>query len=184
LSQKLQQMKKLSKLGALAFLAAVLFFTTDVKAQTTPADAFTLGLGIETGNPLGQARLGSHFTLGGTARLQYGITNDLAATLTAGGYHFFPIKIPGQNVRYGSFGEIPVKAGLKEFFLPNIYVAGEAGVAWEKLEKGWGPHRLDLSPGVGYANKHWDFSFRYENFSNSVDHFGLLGLRVGYGFGL
>jgi hypothetical protein len=178
-------MKLLSKLTATAFVIGALFFANTVKAQTTPANAFRLGLGIETGLPTGVAKLGTTFTLGGTARLQYGISNDLAATFTLGGYHFFPKTIPGTDQRYGSFGEIPIKFGLKEFFVPNVYVAGEAGIAYEKLEHGWGPHRLDLSPGIGYANKSWDVSFRYENFSGAnQDHFGMLGLRLAYGFGL
>lgn len=177
-------MKTLSKLIATAFIGAAVFFTTNVKAQTTPANAFRLGLGVETGIPTGVARLGTNFTLGGTARLQYGISNSFAVTLAAGGYHFFPKMIPGQDRRYQSYGEIPIKVGIKEFFVPNIYFAGEAGVAFEKLEQGWGPHRLDLSPGIGYANEKWDVGVRYENFSRSEDHFGMVGLRIAYGFGL
>lgn len=178
-------MKLLSKLTAAAFIAGALFFSNTVKAQTTPANAFRLGLGIETGVPTGPARIGSTFTLGGTARLQYGVSNDFALTLTAGGYHFFSKKIPGSDKRFASFGELPIKAGFKEFFIPNVYFGGEVGVAFEKLEHGWGPHRLDVSPGVGYANKSWDVSVRYENFSGADQpHFGIVGLRLAYGFGL
>ncbi|WP_183560779.1 hypothetical protein [Mucilaginibacter sp. SP1R1] len=177
-------MKTLSKLIATASIATALFFATNVQAQTTPANNFTLGLGIETGLPTGVARLGTNFTLGGTARLQYGVTNTFAVTLAAGGYHFFPKLRPGTDTRYGSYGELPIKVSVKEFFVPNIYVAGEIGVAYEKLEQGWGPHRLDLSPGLGYANKTWDVGVRYENFSRQEDHFGMVALRVAYGFGL
>ncbi|AYL96498.1 hypothetical protein [Mucilaginibacter celer] len=178
-------MKLLSKLTAAVLVMGALFFANTAKAQTTPANAFRLGLGIETGVPTGLARLGSTFTLGGTARLQYGISNDFAATFTVGGYHFFPKKIPGSDKRYGSYGEIPIKFGFKEFFVPNVYFGGEAGIAYEKLEEGWGPHRLDLSPGLGYANKTWDVSIRYENFSGADQpRFGMVGLRLAYGFGL
>ena len=178
-------MKKLSKLIGVAFLAAILFFATDVKAQTTPANAFVLSLGIESGLPTGIAKYGTNFSLGGTARLQYGVTNDLAITFTAGGYHLFPKKIPGQDRRYQSYGELPIKAGVKEFFLPNIYVGGEIGVAFEKLEgPNWGPHRLDLSPNLGYATKHWDFGIHYDYLTHKEDHLGIFALRVAYGFGL
>jgi len=177
-------MKSLSKLITAAIIITALFCTTQVKAQTTPASAFRLGLGIETGLPTGVSTIGTTFTLGGTARLQYGISDNFAVTLTAGGYHFFPKMIPGTTRRYSSYGEIPVKVGIKEFFCKNVYFGGEVGVAWEKLESGWGPHRLDLSPGLGYANNHFDYSIRYENFSNMDDHFGMVGLRVAYGFAL
>lgn len=182
---KYHYMKLLSKLTAAALVIGALFFTNTVKAQTTPANAFRLGLGIETGLPTGVAKLGSTFTLGGTARLQYGISDSFALTYTMGGYHFFPKKNPVTGKRYGSYGEIPIKFGFKEFFVPSIYVAGEAGIAYEKLEQGWGPHRLDLSPGLGWANKTWDVSLRYENFSGAnQDHFGMVGLRLAYGFAL
>ena len=70
-------------------MTGALFFSNTVKAQTTPANAFRLGLGIETGLPTGVAKIGTTFTLGGTARLQYGISNSFALTYTMGGYHFF-----------------------------------------------------------------------------------------------
>jgi hypothetical protein len=177
-------MKTLSKLIAAAFIGAALFFTTNVNAQTTDANAFKLALSVEGGAPTGVAKLGANFALGGNARLQYGITNSLAVTFAAGGYHFFPKMIPGQDSRYQGYGELPIKAGIKEFFIPNVYVAAEAGVAFEKLEQGWGPHRLALAPGVGYANKKWDVGVHYESFSRQEDHLGFFGLRVAYGLGL
>lgn len=178
-------MKKLSKLMSAAFMAAILFFATETKAQTTPANAFVLSLGIETGIPTGVARLGTNFNLGGTARLQYGITNNFALTFTAGGYHYFPKKIPGQDARFQSYGELPIKAGVREFFLPNVYVGGEVGIAFEKLEgPDWGPRRLDLSPNLGYATKNWDFGIHYDHLTHKDDHLGIFALRVAYGFGL
>lgn len=178
-------MKLSSKIIVLTLALTGMLFSTGLKAQTTPAKNWRLGLGIETGLPEGVAKYGATFTLGGTARLQYGISNNFALTLTAGGYHFFPKKIPGTDRRYQSYGEIPVKAGFKEFFVPNIYVGGEIGFASEKLEKGWGPTRLDLSPALGYANTHWDFAVHYERFTrHGEDMLGLLNLRVAYGFAL
>ncbi len=45
------------------------------------------------------------FVLGGTARLQYGITNNFAVTLTSGADHFL-VKICGTDIKYDSFGII------------------------------------------------------------------------------
>ena len=174
-----------SKLAIILSTSVLSFFAFDSMAQTTAAETFNLGLGAETGIPTGVARLGATFTLGATGRLQYGISNNFAITLTTGGYHFFPKLIPGTNTRYASYGEIPVKIGIKEFFVPNIYVGAEGGIAWEKLESGWAPfHRRDLSGGLGYANKHWDIGLRYEDFYMKDYHSGLVGLRLAYGFAL
>jgi len=82
------------------------------------------------------------FILGGDIRLQYGLSNNLAVTLTSGGYHFFPKKT-------GSYGVGPIKVGIKEFFTHNLYVAAEAGVGVEVTEQGFngGETKLLLSPG-------------------------------------
>jgi hypothetical protein len=177
-------MKPSLKLSILAAIVTVIFFAINAQAQTIPAKAWRLGLGIETGVPTNDASFGTSFTLGGTARLQYGLSNSFALTLTTGGYHYFPKKNPVTGIRYQSYGEIPIKGGIKAFFAPNIYFGAEAGVAWEKLETGWGPSRLDLSPALGYANDHWDFAVHYESFSRKQDHLGMVNLRVAYGFGL
>ena len=89
---------------------------------------------------------------------------------------------------------IPVKAGVKAFFAPNVYVSGEVGAGFEMsafgdysgdqtpgLEK---DTKLILSPGVGYATKSWDVGVRYENYSGQGNNYGLVGLRIAYGFGL
>lgn len=177
-------MKTLSKLTAVTLTVAVLLFTTNVKAQITPANAFSLSIGTEVADPTGNARLGSKFILGGTARLQYGITNSFAITLTSGAYHFLPINIPGTHMKYKSYGVIPIKAGIKEFFARNTYFGAEAGTGVEQTGTAHNPARLLLSPMLGYANKHWDAGIHYDNFSSSGDHYGLIGLRVAYGFGL
>jgi hypothetical protein len=173
-------MKTLSKLLVFTFTVTLLFFTTNVVGQTTPVNALRFNIGLEVADPTGNARLGSDFIMGGTARFQYGITNRLAATLTSGAYHFFAIKIPGTNMRYNSYGVIPIKAGFKEFFLPHFYVAAEVGVGLEITDDGWGPKRLDLAPGIGYGTKHWDVGIHYDNLSGE-DHEGVLGLRIAYG---
>jgi hypothetical protein len=177
-------MKTPSKFLAIAITLTALFFTSTLKAQTTPASALRFGIGVEIADPTGNARLGSHFILGGTARLQYGISSNFAITLTSGAYHFFPIDIPGTNIKYNSYGVIPIKAGIKEFFAPNIYFGAEAGVGVEQTDNGVDPARLLLSPALGYANAHWDIGVHYDNFSSMGDHYGLIGLRIAYGFRL
>jgi hypothetical protein len=178
-------MKITAKLIATGCMICAIFLNTNVKAQTTPANAWRIGIGLEAANPTGNARKGADFILGGTIRLQYGLSNNFALTLTSGAYHFFPIYEPGTHTRYDSYGQIPIKAGFKTFFTKNIYFGAEAGLAIEEDDSGQGPTRLLLSPALGYATTHWDVGIHYDRFSSTTqDSFGLIGLRIAYGFGL
>lgn len=173
-------MKTLFRSIAVAFIVAALFTTTRVKAQTTPANAWRLGIGIDAGVPTGPATIGSNFILGGNIRLQYGLGNNFALTLTGGADHFFSKINPATGTRYDSYGEIPITAGFKWFFVPGIYLGGEAGVVEEASDKQYGPARFGWVPALGYANTHWDFGVRYMGFSTA----GMAAVRAAYGFSL
>jgi hypothetical protein len=188
-------MKNKTKMITIAVAAVAILFAGKVKAQTTDVNKFRFGIGVEAGAPTGNAHDISNFELGGTARLQYGASKNLALTLTSGYYNMFGKEIPGQDgLKYKSLGMVPVKAGIKAFFAQNIYFSGEVGAGFETsafgdfkgdetpgLEK---DTKLILSPGLGYASKSWDVGVRYENYSGQSNNYGLVGLRVAYGFGL
>ena len=178
-------MKASSKLIVAVFAAGLMFFGTQVRAQTTEAKKFNLNLGIEAGLPTGNQATYANFDLGGTVRLQYGLTNDLAVMFTTGGYHFF-MKAGPNGVTYSSFGIGPVKVGLKEFFVPNIYFDAEAGIGREVNEQGFvgGQTKLLVSPGIGYANKRWDYGLHYDSLTGNNNAYGVFNLRIAYGFGL
>lgn len=178
-------MKKLTKLAAAALTAVALFIGTNVKAQSTPpASQLRFGVGLEAGVPTGNAHNISNFELGGTARLQYGTSDHFALMLTSGYYNLFgkTVSTPTGDVKYSSLGIIPVKAGLKAFFSDNVYFSAEAGAGFEM--NGTKNTKLILSPGLGWANKKWDVGVRYEDFSGQSNNYGLVGLRVAYGFEL
>jgi hypothetical protein len=180
-------MKKLTKLAAVALTGVALFIGTNVNAQTTPKSKLRFGLGLEAGAPTGDVN--SNFELGGTARLQYGVGDRFALMLTSGYYNFFgknyTTTLPGgatATVDGSSLGVIPVKAGLKAFFSDNLYFSAEAGAGFEM--NGAKNTKLILSPGLGYANQKWDVGVRYEDFSGQSNSYGIVGLRVAYGFEL
>lgn len=186
-------MKKVTKLMAIAGTAIAIFFASNVKAQTVDKSAWRLGIGVEGGLPTGDIHNAYGWDLGGTARLQYGIDKNVALMLTSGYYNFFgktitePVVV-GTTVttttfKQPSFGLIPVKAGAKVFFNSPIYISGEAGAGFE-TGNGSGTARLLLSPGLGWANKSWDIGARYENLSGGGVNYGLVNLRVAYGFTL
>lgn len=186
-------MKNMTKMMAVALAAIAIFFTTQVKAQTTEASKWRLGIGVEGGIPTGDAHSGSNFELGGTARLQYGITSNFALTLTSGYYNFFSktinVAVPNGDGTFTTVSEkgpnvgvVPVKVGIKDFFAKNIYFGAEVGAGFETVSGG--NTKLLLSPALGWADKSWDFGVRYENFSGQGDNYGLVALRVAYGFSL
>lgn len=177
-------MKKLTKLAAAALTGAALLIGINVNAQTTPSSAFRLGIGLEVGAPTGNASNFSNFVLGGTARLQYGLTNDLALTLTSGYYSFFGknYTVGGTTIDGPNVGVVPLKGGIKAFFANNLYFGAEVGAGFET--SAGGSTKFLASPALGWANKSWDVSARYENLSGQNNNYGLVGLRVAYGFEL
>lgn len=175
-------MKTLIKLTALAFTMAALFFTTTVYAQTPTANKLRFSIGPEISDPTGTARIGSHFSLGGTARLQYGLSDRFAITLTSGAYHFFTIINPATGQRYNSYGVIPVKGGVQAFFTRSLYFGAEAGIGREATDSGFGPNRTLLSPALGWACRRWDIAAHYENFNSNGHTYGLAALRTAYAF--
>jgi len=181
-------MKKSSILIAALFTAASLFIASNVKAQTSPSNTWRFGIGVEGGIPTGSLRDFSNFELGGTARLQYGLSNKAALTLTSGYYNFFAKSSSAtiDNITYtakpNDQGLVPVKLGIKAFIAPNIYLGAEAGVGFET---NYAEHKkLILSPGIGYSSKAWDVGVRYESLSGQGDNYGTVALRLAYGFGL
>ena len=188
-------MKKMSTLIAAAFTAAAIFLGTNANAQSTPKSALRFGVGVEGLLPTGSLNNISNVGLGGTARLQYGVSDNLALTLTSGYYNFFGKKInDATDVKYPSFGLVPVKVGIKAFFTQNLYFGAEVGAGFEtkddyRYATGETDHngkatKLIASPGIGYASQKWDVGVRYENFSGQDNNYGTVGLRIAYGFGL
>lgn len=187
-------MKKSTKLIASAIIAIAVFAGSNAKAQMVSANKVRFGIGVEGGVATGNAHNISNLELGGTGRIQYGLTNNLALTLTSGYYNFFGKNDALLGVKYQSLGIVPVKLGIKAFFAPNLYFGAEAGAGFETKAFGLvkGENNADfqkntkliLSPAIGYASKSWDVGVRYENFSGQNNSYGLVALRVAYGFGL
>ncbi len=180
-------MEKLSILATWAVFFKLVLFGCPGKAQTVPANAWRFGIGLENGFTTGAINNASNYELGATARLQYGVSKNLALTLTSGYYNFFG------NQYHKSMGMVPLKVGFKAFVGSGFYFSGEAGLGFERqnfdvyknLDNGvLKSTKLILSPGFGYATKSWDFGARFESFSGQGNNYGLIGLRVAYGFGL
>jgi hypothetical protein len=189
-------MKTSTKLFTAALLA-VAFFTKTASAQmssmssTMPANPWRFGIGLETGLPTGNLNKVTMWELGGTARLQYTASKDFGIILTSGYYNFFAGSYSGTTTTIGSTtygtvahsqGIIPVKIGFKAYIMSHTYFSAEGGVGFETQYNE--DKKLILSPGLGWADNKWDISARYENFSGQGNNYGMVGLRLAYGFGL
>jgi hypothetical protein len=187
-------MKRMTKVVAAAFTAAAIFIGTNVNAQSTPKNAFRFGFGVEGLVPTGNLHDISNVGVGITPRLQYGVADNLALTLTSGYYNFFGKEIENTGIKTKSYGMIPVKAGIKAFVSQNIYLGAEVGAGFEtstfgalkdQNTDGFSKNtKLIASPTIGYASQKWDVGVRYENYSGQSNNFGAVGLRIAYGFGL
>jgi len=179
-------MKNLANVVIVICVIVALLTSKEAISQTTPEKAWQLTLAINAGLPTGVATEGSTFIGGGDIGLQYGLTQKIALTFRTGGYHFFPKLIPGTNIRRGSSGLGPIKIGGRYFFNEHIYLGAEVGVGYEVTEEGFTPgqHKLILAPSIGWANKRWDTSFRYEDFSGQNNNYGMVAVRIGYGIKL
>jgi hypothetical protein len=198
-------MKNLSKLIAVAsFAVATMFASSTVKAQSmSPANSWRFGIGVEGGAVTGDAKDYSKAMLGGTVRLQYGVANNVALTLTSGYYNMFGKDAqkfygPNNDIKFKSMGIIPVKAGIKAYAAGGFYVSGEVGAGFQTSYFGAVKHqdtdnvdkatKLILAPGIGYSWSNVDLGVRYENFSgNSAgqsQNYGMVAARLAYGFKL
>lgn len=170
------------KFGFKKLLAAVMLFagtTTFAQDGLNLSNdgydgGFRLGIGVN-----GSYASGDYFTwgLGGDLRLQYDLNRRYSITLTSGFTHLFPETDYDNGLSY-----IPAKLGFKAFIWEDsFYVLGEAGAAFA-VTKDVEETSFLWAPGIGYANKNFDVSLRYEGL-NDFDT-NQIALRLAYGFKL
>jgi hypothetical protein len=167
-------MKNSTKLLASAVAVVALFFSINVNAQSAPK----FGIGLNVGVP---TTTGYSLAIGGDLRYQFDIDKQLSVPITAG-YMNFSLK---DTYGGGSFGMIPVKAGLKYFFNDTgagAYGLAEAGAGFSTASGG--STSFVYSPAIGYAwSNGLDLGAKYEGYSNN-GNFGWAGIRLAYGFKL
>ncbi|SDF78206.1 hypothetical protein SAMN05216464_13026 [Mucilaginibacter pineti] len=192
-------MKKITKLLTVAGIAAVSLVSVARAQSVTPANKWRFGIGVEGFAPTGDLHNISNAGIGGTARIQYGVNQNVALMLTSGYYNAFgknasyayanPNGTVTGNYKYPSVGIVPVKAGIKGYIADGFYLSGEVGAGFETKDIYANPDgskdtKLILAPGLGYSFKSVDIGARYENFSGQNNNYGFVGLRIAYGFGI
>ena len=180
-------MKTSLKWKGLLALAFLIFGAANVNAQTADDNydqGFRLGFGLNGGIVFDDPY---DWSLGADARLQYDLSKRTSLTLTTGFTNMFI----GDDIK--DLGFIPVKAGFKGFVWEDqFYIMGELGAGFA-VTNDYDETTLILAPSIGYANKYFDASIRYEHYTDfpTVDNsgntdkgVGQLVLRLAYGFKL
>ena len=170
-------------------LVASAFFCTTAMAQVGKT---TLGIGVDVGVPTGDFNLTQKIGIGGTADFGYNVGPSTALTLTAG-YISFSGDEPVANVKYPAVNTIPIKAGVRYFVIPGLYLEPQLGYTSistpSSNTSGTGGFTYAAKAGYRISNS-LDLSARYEgitgkykNTDQTYDH-TFLGFRLGYNFSL
>nr|WP_067054420.1 hypothetical protein [Mucilaginibacter sp. L294] len=198
-------MKSTLKIAALVLafaglsVAAKAQTTTSTSTSTTTKDGIRYSIGVEAGIPVGNFKDGHKWNLGGSLQADIPVASQLFVTVNAGFNNVFgkkDITVAGVTGDVPNIQLLPVKAGLKYFVIPNLYVQGEAGAAFllNKNETGVDKSTAFVyAPQIGVqfpvsANGNFiDAGVRYEattKYTSGVDDskISFLGLRVAYGF--
>jgi hypothetical protein len=191
-------MRTTRKIGVVTALLVSLAFASQAQTQTQstpPSDKqeFRLSVGPEAGIPIGQFHDGYSWFLGGTVQGELPIAKNFYVIANAGYNNFF-VKdgvLPHQDIR-----TIPVKAGLKYFFVPNfLYVSAEAGASFLLDKSDLLANKSTAfvyAPSVGVLlplakRNYLDVGVRFQgngSFYDNGSYGNFIGLRVAYTFGL
>ena len=141
--------------------------------QVNAQNAWRMGVAGNFGNASNSV---FGFVLGADLRVQTKFDDRNLFILTTGITHFFDTKNTIDGFTY-----VPLKAGLKTFFVPKLYIAAEFGAGFG-LNKGSDASFL-WSPSFGYSGKKLVISIKYEDFTEEK-YMKQVALRLAYGFNL
>lgn len=191
-------MKTSIKISVLTLSLAALFTVKSnaqsVETGTISGSGIRYSVGVETGIPVGSLNGSYKWNLGGSVQADIPVLdNRLYATINAGYNNIFAES--DDIVKVNDIHLIPVKAGLKYFLIPSVYVQGEAGVAFINNKSYLGDNKsaaFVYAPQAGVLfpvgdKSYIDAGVRYEGnskFSNNGSSSNFLGLRVAYAFNL
>lgn len=135
-------------------------------------------VGVEAGLPVGNISNSHSFVIGGSLKYEAPIATGTNFTLTAG-YSSFQGKTVGP-IKFGAFGAIPVKAGIKYFLADAFYGEAQLGAAF--YTQSGGGTAFAYSPGIGYKfSDVIDLGVRYEAWSKNGT-VSQIGARLGFSF--
>jgi opacity protein-like surface antigen len=181
-------MKRLFLLTAIAGVLA--FSSASAQNRKDPAmGGAKLSAGVEFGLPTGDFSNSHKLGIGGSLVYIAPIADNLKFTANAGYISFSGKEYVITNnisIKQPSASFIPVKAGLRYYFIENFYGAAELGAVF--AGKNASGTAFAYSPGIGIefpiADKSTiDLGARYEGWSNNGT-LSFFGIRAAINFGL
>lgn len=167
---------------------AVLFASTVMYAQSgsSSVQKFDLSVGVDGGLPLGNLKETSKFGIGGTAKLGYNVTDNIAVTFQTG-YISFAGKseeFEGEKYKWPSLNFIPFKFGGRYTFANGFYAEPQLGFSRLGAKGEGGATGFTYAINAGYRmTPGIDVSARYEGVSKEGT-VSFIGIRAAYSFGL
>ncbi len=181
INQKLRNMKKVFFITALTVASFAGFAQDDKKEASKP---FTFSVGVEGALPLGDFGDTYNFGIGGSIQGDYKVADELAITLNVGYISYSGKSItvlPGfPTVKVDALGLVPVLAGIKYWFSPNVYGSGQLGLSFA-TGSGSGSN-FTYAPGIGFQVQKFDFLLKYTGISGDGSSLNSIGLRAAYNF--
>jgi hypothetical protein len=165
----------------LLFVAAA-FGTASLFAQEVKSKKVIFSVGAEAAVPVGDYNSVSSFAFGGTAQAEYLASNKVGITLNSGYINYFGKRfdLPGYgSLKRESFGQIPVLAGIRYYFIKDIYVSGQLGIS--QVTKGAGAG-FTYAPGIGFKFSVLDATVKYMGVAFNGVTLSTVGVRVAYTF--
>ena len=178
---------------SLAVIAATL--SASAQTKTTTTSPFRVSLGVDAVAPFGNLADVTPFGIGGSLQGDYNVDPTLALTLSAGYIDFLgksqTYTYPGVGnvtVKNPDFGLIPVLAGIKYSFTPQVYASAQLGVAFSTKKNGGS--NFTYAPGIGYKfSENFDILAKYTGYSvknsgsgNNNTSLNTAGVRLAYTF--
>ncbi len=172
--------------------AALATITFSSNAQNT-----RISLGLEAAFPMGDFGDGSGIGIGGTARVEFPLSDNIGLTGTAGYINFAGKEIeltPGFKAKTESGGAIPVQGGIKYYFneaQEGFYAHGELGIHMfmakvpefdaNGIQTGTKTEtntNLSFAPGIGFHLANIDIGLRLQFFSQKVTTFNPVTFEI------
>lgn len=120
----------------------------------------------------------SYFFVGGTAYLQFNISDKLGVTFTSGYQH----NLASQGNGGLSFGLIPLQGGIKFYPTKSFFLGAEVGghifratLAGESATETY----FSFAPGLGFSGDNFEIGARYQAINLGDNLTSFIGLRFG-----
>lgn len=157
---------------------AILFFSAKAQVPTQTSKAFTIGGDLYIPS-YGLYNIG----VGASAKLELPLASHLSFDVTGGFTSVFYKSTILYNYQHGG-GDLflPLKAGLKYYFVPTLYIEGEGGDAVELNLDKRNLAAFAIGPGfiIPAGKNALDIGFRYEDWQGQLK---MTVLRVAYRIG-